>query len=111
LAYIVGGVGLAGLAVGTVTGILTLGKKSTIDSECPDRACSPSGKSAVDSAQTTGLISTIGFGVGLVGLAGGAVLFLTARSPSQPSTTKGGRWAPMLTGGANGGLAGVQGTF
>ncbi|MBI5534470.1 MAG: hypothetical protein HY898_17225 [Deltaproteobacteria bacterium] len=111
LAWVVGGIGVAGLAVGAVTGILTMSKKSTIDSECPDRQCTPDGRSAVDSAQTTGLISTIGFGVGIVGLAGGAILYLTAKPPAQSTPAKGASWTPVITGGNHGGMAGLQGTF
>ncbi len=86
--FVVGGVGAAGIVLGAITGALTLSKKSTITGpdhcnldtkSCPTAA----GKSDISSAQTTGLISTIGFIAGGVGLAGGAVLILTSPKKSE----------------------------
>jgi len=82
-AYVAGGVGIAGIAVGAITGFVALGEKSTIDEHCPDRQCDAEGHDAVDSGQSMALISTIGFGVGVVGLATGVVLLLTASSDGQ----------------------------
>ncbi len=80
------GVGAAGLAVGAVTGLMVLGKKSSIQDNCgiggDETACNADGKSEADSAQTLALISTIGFGVGIAGVGAGATLFLTAPTPS-----------------------------
>jgi len=83
-AYVAGGVGIVGIAVGAITGAVALGKKSTIDEHCVDRQCDAEGRDAVDSGQTMALVSTIGFGVGIVGLATGVVLLLTASS-DEPS--------------------------
>lgn len=79
LAFVAGGVGVAGIAVGAIFGGVTLGKKSTISDHCTDGRCrTQEGLDAAESAKTTGLVSTIGFGVGAVGLATGIVLFATA---------------------------------
>jgi hypothetical protein len=82
LGYLLGGVGILGLAVGTVTGIMVLGKKSTAEDHCDDtlRVCDPTGKDANDSGRTLGPISTIGFAVGVVGIGAGTYLILSSKS-------------------------------
>ena len=110
LAWIVGGVGVAGLALGGVTGALTLGKKSTIEDECPEHQCSPKGRDAVDSARTTGLISTIGFGVGIAGVATSAILLLTAK-PTAATPQKKASVRPLVTAHPAGAFAGIYGSF
>jgi hypothetical protein len=81
-AWIAGGVGLVGLAVGAIGGAIVLGDKSTIDSSCnPDKTCSPAGLSAPSKARTFGLVSDAGFAVGGVGLAASVILLLV--SPSR----------------------------
>lgn len=84
-AYAIGGVGIAGLALGAVTGALTLGEKSTIDESCTGTVCSQEGLDAADSASTLGLLSTIGFGVGIAGVATAVVLVVTEPSPATAS--------------------------
>jgi hypothetical protein len=104
-AYVAGGVGAVGLVIGATTGILALGKKSTIDDHCVDLACDAEGKRAADQAKSLALISTIGFGVGLAGLATGIVLLVTAPS------AKSGAVRPFTDVRATGAVAGVEGSF
>jgi hypothetical protein len=90
-AYVVGGVGLAALSLGAVMGGLTLSKKATIDQDCgvngvPTACRTTAGASAGQSAETTGLVSTIGFGVGLAGLATAVVLWVTAPRAAKTAT-------------------------
>jgi hypothetical protein len=82
--YVAGGVGAAGIAFGAVTGIVTLSKKSTANANCSDdrRVCNQVGKDANDSGKTFGTLSAVGLSVGVVGLAAGAYLLLTA--PAAP---------------------------
>jgi hypothetical protein len=77
-AIVAGGVGVAGIVVGSITGAMVFGKKGDVDDNCNGNVCNQDGKDAADSAQTLGLVSTIGFGVGAAGLALGAVLFFLA---------------------------------
>jgi hypothetical protein len=79
------GVGGAGLAMGVVTGMLALGKHSDLNSACAGGTCDPSKQSDVDSYHTMGTLSTVGFIVGGVGAAAGAVLLLTAPKHSSAS--------------------------
>ncbi|MGH7285170.1 MAG: hypothetical protein ACRELY_26915, partial [Polyangiaceae bacterium] len=68
--------------------------------KCPGGTCPPSQQSSVDGYNTLGLVSTIGFIVGGVGLAGGAVLILTA--PKSHASARVGQGAGQGAG---------QGTF
>ena len=96
LGFVAGGVGLAGIAVGAVAGGLTMSKKGTITDGCPDHRCtSQASKDAADAAQATGLVSTIGFGVGAAGLVAGTVLLLVAPSKPKPRATG---WSARIDG-------------
>lgn len=114
-AYVAGGVGLAGVVVGAVAGALTLGQKGSIEGNCDGAACNVVGKEAADEAQTLGLVSTLGFGVGVLGLGLATVLIVTqpdegertGRRPEPPRWVRGG----VLAGGPTGAMVGVQGGF
>ena len=83
LAFVAGGVGVVGLAVGSIFGIVSLGKNSDAKAECrpPDyKLCSRAGVDAGQDAISAGNFSTVGFIVGGVFLAGGAALYFTAPS-------------------------------
>jgi hypothetical protein len=74
------GVGGAGLAFGTVTGILVLSKKSSLDSsgQCQDNSCPTTQHTQVSNYNSLRPLSTIGFVVGAVGTTAGVTLLLTA---------------------------------
>lgn len=82
-AYVVGGVGVAGLILGGVTGGLAIGQKAKVDQRCVNLVCDHEGKLAVDSGRTFALVSSIGVGVGAAGLGAAVILFLTAPSPAR----------------------------
>ncbi len=107
-AFVALGIGGAGLIVGGVTGVMALSKNKTANDACPnDGACAS--KDAVDansSAKSLATISTVGFIVGGVGVAAGAVLLLTA--PSAPKT---GSIHVVPTAGPTGGGLAAFGTF
>jgi hypothetical protein len=78
-----------GLIVGGITGVLAMGKHSTLSKECPNGSC-PAGtpQSDLSSYHTMGLLSTIGFAVAIVGGGVGTYFLLTAPSaPPAPQTT------------------------
>jgi hypothetical protein len=77
-AWVAVSVGLAGIAVGSVFGVLTLQKRDDIGDHCAGNRCDATGAQLHDDAQGLALVSTIGFGVGVAGIATAAVLFLTA---------------------------------
>jgi hypothetical protein len=111
-AYVVLGIGGAGIVVGTIFGILALGTKSSLDSDCPAGrdACPPSKKSDVDSLnstlQTNALLSTVGLGVGVLGVGIGTVLFVSAKSDGSPKSAH-LEMRPWV----GPGLAGLTGSF
>jgi hypothetical protein len=107
------GIGAVGIGVGAVTGIMSLGKTSDLKDRCPDDRCTPAEQGDLDSASTLATISTIGFGVGIAGVAAGVVLLVvrpkearvTARRAGDVTTSVG--FAPWVGVGS----AGVGGRF
>ncbi|MGK4008193.1 hypothetical protein WMF31_36585 [Sorangium sp. So ce1036] len=90
VAYISGGVGLAGLVTGIVTGAITWGQKKTISENCNDNNfCNRRGQEAADLAAVASPISTVSFGIGVAGLGISAFLFLT-----EPETVRVQQGAP-----------------
>ncbi len=77
-AFVAGGVGIAGILAGSVFGVLTLEKRGEIGTHCAGIRCDAQGLALREDAQSLALWSTIGFAVGAVGVATGAVLLLTA---------------------------------
>jgi hypothetical protein len=111
--WVIGGVGVAGVAVGAVTGAVVLSEKNVIESHCPEPdTCDPAAMDEVDAATARadkfGTISTIGFGAGLSLVTVGAVLLLTA--PSKPAASS--RLVPVVAvAPRQGALVGVTGCF
>ena len=108
-----GGFGLAfaGLAVGGVTGALTLSKAGDVKTQCANGICDPAAKSDLDSASSLATISTIGFAVAGAGALCGVVGLLLPRThveTSQTALQSGERRAAVWIG--PGGM-GVRGSF
>ncbi len=87
------GVGGAGLVVGGITGILAMGKHSTLSDECKPGCSTPGAQSDLSSYHTMGAISDVGFIVAGVGGAVGAILLIT--QPKATPTT-GVRVVPVV---------------
>jgi hypothetical protein len=79
------GVGVAGVAVGTVAGLLTLSAKNNTDANCVATGCNPDGLAAESSGKTWSNVSSAAFVVGGVGLVTGAVMLIVAPSRSPRS--------------------------
>lgn len=78
LAWVALGVGGAGLVLGLTAGLVAGGKHSTLASECGASTCAPQYSGALDSFRTWRTVSTVGYVVGTLGVATGAVLWLTS---------------------------------
>ena len=84
VALVAGGVGVAGLATGIITGLMAGSRYSKAERQCPDHACvaGSAGLDTLQSFRSLRTVSTIGYIIGGVGLAAGTTLFLTAPSKS-----------------------------
>lgn len=104
--YVIGSIGIVGAGVGTGFGIAAISKQSASNELCPATQCSPSQADAIalnQDARTFATVSNIAFGVGLAGLAAGAVLLLVA--PGSDAVRVGVALHP------DGGAAAVRGAF
>lgn len=96
------GVGAAGIGVGTVFGLRALDEKSELEQVCPNHTCDPRYQARLDRANRDALISNVGFGVGLAGVALGTYLLLDQRPAAERRT---------LAAEVGLGWAGVKGAF
>jgi len=115
-AYVAGGIGLAGLALGAVSGIITLSKKRTANANCSDalRVCNRAGVDANESGHTFAALSVLGFGVGAVGIGAATYLWFSAPpTPAARTARQRGGWGigSGLDWTARGGFVTVSGAF
>ena len=87
LGWVLGGVGVVGLATGMVTGLMLDGRQATVDANCDAKTklCNDEGYSAAQDGKTLRTVSFIGWGVGLAGIAAGSY-FLFFAGPDEPTT-------------------------
>jgi hypothetical protein len=108
--FIAAGVGVAGLAVGTIFGLEASSKLSAPHCDTAAKVCDPG---VIGDAKSAATVSTIGFIAGGVLVAGGVTLVLLAPrgGESAPTETKSARLsaAPMI--GLNGGGLSVRGAW
>jgi hypothetical protein len=76
------GVGIVGVGLGTVFGLQSMSKHDDAKKACPDTCTTLDGVGLWNDARSSGDLSTIFFAVGGLGVAGGAVLWFTAKSES-----------------------------
>jgi hypothetical protein len=91
LAITAGAVGVVGLAAGTIFGLKASSEWNDAKSNChPYPYCGQDGAQHADDARGHATLATIGFVVGVAGLATGAVLWFTApKAESEASTSVG----------------------
>jgi hypothetical protein len=115
VAYIAGGVGLAGVVTGAIAGAVTWGQKGTIEKNCADGYCNEAGESAADVAGTMGAVSTVAFPIGLAGVVTAVVLLATepdsARVGSGPRPRIAERPTPLIIVGTSGRPEGYVGAM
>lgn len=98
--YAAAGLGAAGLAVGSLAGVVAMGKKASIDRDCPSRACNPAGRKALSAARGAATVSTIGFAA--AGAGGVAALVLVLVSPPDAKERSGRRLSPLVVSNGHG---------
>lgn len=85
--YALGGIGAAGIVVGSIAGLVARSKAGSANDRCPTVACTDAG--AVDDSRTASraaVVSNVSFAIGLTSLATAAVLIVTAPA-REPATT------------------------
>jgi hypothetical protein len=89
IGFVVGGAGIAGIAVGSILGLMASSAWNSAQNECgsPNKCPRPS-QAVSDQQNASGLAtgSTIAFAVGGVALAAGTVLLLTAPRGGSPTS-------------------------
>jgi hypothetical protein len=102
------GLGVAGIAVGSIFGGLAMGDKASLNRECNNGyACPRSAQGDINALHSNGLIADVGFGVGIVGLAAGTILFLVSGHGDGAGRGGMGAMTPVIGLGGTG----VKGTF
>lgn len=90
-AFSIGGVGVAGLVLGGISGGLVASKTSDANAHCPSKACDPFGWAAINDAKTFATISTVSFIAGSALVAGAVILYVVA-----PHATRKMGFAPIV---------------
>lgn len=85
VAYVVGAVGIAAVAVGAGFGFQALGKRRDSDRECPQDQCTQRGVDLNDQAKTAALVADITIGVGLVAVGVATYLLLRPGATAAPA--------------------------
>lgn len=81
------GIGAVGLGVGAATGAVVLGKVSDLRDRCGGTVCPKKLEDERNSTRPLATVSTVGFVVGGVGVATGAVLVVLRPGGGAPATT------------------------
>lgn len=85
-AYVAGGVGAAGLIVFGIFGAMEKSTFSSLQSACPNDVCPPGKSGDISSGKTDQVVANVALGVGLVGVAAGATLFVMSLGGSSSSS-------------------------
>jgi tetratricopeptide (TPR) repeat protein len=87
LGWVIGGVGVAGIATGVVTGLMLPSRRDTVEEQCRDGSCSQQGLDAASEGRTLLIANTAGWIVGIAGIGAGAWLIWTNSDDDEKSTT------------------------
>jgi hypothetical protein len=76
LAFVAGGVGLAGITTFAVFGALSNAKFDALEGDCPGGHCAPDHAGDIAEGKRFQVIANVGLGVGILGAVGSAALFV-----------------------------------
>jgi hypothetical protein len=111
IGYVTGAVGLVGAIVGTVFGVQAISKNKDSKKQCTTyTVCNTHGVQLRDEAYRAATVSTVGFGVAVVGVGAGIILIATApkaKTSAPPPVALSAR--PGF--GPNGAEIALEGTF
>jgi hypothetical protein len=83
MAYVAGGVGIAGLATFGIFGVLANNKFNKLEDNCTNDICNPKSQDDIDNGKTFQTVANVGLVVGVIGLGTSAGLFLFGGSGSS----------------------------
>jgi hypothetical protein len=83
--WVVGGIGVAGLAASGAFFLMHRSAVSDLDARCIDGFCPDSESGTIDRANTFGTVSAVALGVGVVGVGASIVLF-SRRAAAEPAS-------------------------
>jgi hypothetical protein len=84
-AYVSGGVGAAGFVAAGIFGVLAKSTYDDLNGACHGGPCPSSKTGEISSGKSQETVANVGLGVGIAGLAVGAVLFVLSMPKSAPS--------------------------
>jgi hypothetical protein len=92
LAFVAGGVGIAGIATFAVFGVLANSKLDELESSCPGGHCTPDHDDDITAGKRFQTIANVGLGVGIAGAVTSAALFVfgggSDEAPKQSATAR-----------------------
>jgi hypothetical protein len=98
LALASAGIGVVGLGLGIGFGINAISKHDDANKVCPTQCVDQKGVDMWNQAVSAGNISTVGFIVGVAGLAGGAILWFTAKPATGEASGRAGTMVGLSPG-------------
>ncbi len=103
-AFFAFGTAVAGVAVGSVFGVLALNDRAHLDRECQGMACDPGSDGDIHAISRDATVSTIGFGVAAAAVVTGIVLWVTeggdAKTPREHGSGVSWRGGPGFVAGS-----------
>ena len=75
-AYAAGGLGAAGILTFAIAGTMSRSTFSSLEDDCPNNRCPEGSQSDIDRGKSQQTIANVGLVVGVLGLAGGATLYV-----------------------------------
>jgi hypothetical protein len=85
LPYVIGGIGIASLAAGLITGMAVINRKATVSDHCDASGCDQQGLDAARTGKTLEVISTVTTLVGVAGIGTSAYLLLVPSGGKGPT--------------------------
>jgi hypothetical protein len=84
IGWVLGGAGLVSLGASAFFGLQASSTNDDLEARCPAHLCMSNTRELIDRAHSQAIASTVFLGLGLASLTGGAVVYLTAPSPTRP---------------------------
>lgn len=107
IAFVAGGIGVAGLATWGVMGALSIQKKSVFDNACAKNDCEPNNWYQ---GRTLAHVATVGLGLGITGFAVGTAMLIMSKGRADKRSAK-PEAQVFIESGRDGTVFGLKGAF